>query len=36
VTVVLGDYRSFDTLGDTVVVLTAGVACILILRRREP
>lgn len=35
VTVVLGDYRSFDTLGEVVVVLTAGLCCALILRRRE-
>lgn len=34
VTVVLGDYRSFDTLGEVVVVLTAGLCCALILRRR--
>lgn len=32
VTVVLADYRSFDTLGETIVVFAAGVACILILR----
>lgn len=36
VTVVLGDYRAFDTLGETIVVFTAGVACLLILRRRKP
>lgn len=35
VTVVLGDYRAFDTLGETIVVFTAGAACILILRRRK-
>jgi multicomponent Na+:H+ antiporter subunit B len=34
VTVVLADYRSFDTLGETIVVFTAGIACLLILRRR--
>lgn len=34
VTVVLADYRSFDTLGETIVVFTAGIACALILRRR--
>ncbi len=33
VTVVLVDYRGFDTLGETLVVLTAGIACALILRR---
>jgi len=35
VTVVLGDYRAFDTLGETIVVFTAGAACVLILRRRK-
>ena len=37
VTVVLADYRGFDTLGETVVVFAAGVACMLILggRRRS-
>jgi multicomponent Na+:H+ antiporter subunit B len=33
VTVVLADYRGFDTLGETIVVLTAGLVCYLILRR---
>jgi multicomponent Na+:H+ antiporter subunit B len=32
VTVVLADYRSFDTLIETSVVLTGAVACVLILR----
>lgn len=36
VTVVLGDYRSYDTLGEVVVVATAGLCCALILRRRVP
>jgi len=31
VTAVLADYRSFDTLGETVVVFTAGIACVLVL-----
>lgn len=35
VTVVLADYRSFDTLGETVVVFAAGIACVLILGRRR-
>jgi multicomponent Na+:H+ antiporter subunit B len=35
VTVVLADYRGFDTLGETIVVFTAGVACMLLLRRRR-
>ena len=33
VTVVLADYRGFDTLGETLVVLTAGIACLMILGR---
>jgi len=33
VTVTLADYRSFDTLGETVVVVAAGLASALILRR---
>jgi multicomponent Na+:H+ antiporter subunit B len=40
VTTVLADYRGFDTLGETTVIFTAGMACILLLRRgrkrREP
>lgn len=35
VTVVLADYRGFDTLGETMVIFAAGVACWLILRRRR-
>ena len=35
VTVVLADYRSFDTFGETVVVFAAGIACLLILRGRK-
>jgi len=35
VTAVLADYRSYDTLGETAVIFTAGIACILILRRRK-
>ena len=31
VTAVLADYRGFDTLGETVVVFTAGIACVLVL-----
>ena len=34
VTAVLADYRSYDTLGETIVVFAAGLACILILMRR--
>ena len=35
VTALLGSYRGYDTLGETTVVLTAGIAVILILRREE-
>lgn len=35
VTVVLGDYRSIDTFGEQVVVYTAGLITILILRNRR-
>lgn len=33
VTAVLADYRSYDTLGETSVIFTAGVACMILLRR---
>ena len=33
VTAVLADYRSYDTLGETAVIFTAAVACILLIRR---
>jgi multicomponent Na+:H+ antiporter subunit B len=32
VTSVLADYRGYDTLGETTVVFTAGMACLLILK----
>jgi multicomponent Na+:H+ antiporter subunit B len=35
VTAVLGDYRSFDTLGEVVVVLTAGLCCFMIMRKER-
>ncbi len=35
VTSVLADYRSYDTLGETTVIFTAGMACILLLRKRR-
>jgi multicomponent Na+:H+ antiporter subunit B len=35
VTAVLMDYRSFDTLIETAVVFTAGIACALLLRRHN-
>jgi len=34
VTAVLADYRGFDTLGETLVIFTASLACVLILARR--
>ena len=34
VTSVLADYRGYDTLGETVVVFTAGLACVLVLRKK--
>jgi multicomponent Na+:H+ antiporter subunit B len=35
VTSVLADYRGYDTLGETTVVFTAGMACIFLLRKRK-
>ena len=35
VTTVLADYRGYDTLGETTVIFTAGIACILLLKRRR-
>ncbi len=35
VTAVLADYRGYDTLGETAVILTAGLAVLLILPRRK-
>jgi len=35
VTAVLADYRGYDTLGETTVVFTAGIACILLLWRSK-
>ena len=35
VTSVLADYRGYDTLGETAVIFTAGMACILLLRNRH-
>lgn len=32
VTAILGDYRGYDTFGETVVIFTAGVACLLLLK----
>jgi multicomponent Na+:H+ antiporter subunit B len=33
VTTILADYRGYDTLGETTVIFTAGMACIFLLRR---
>ena len=35
VTAVLMDYRSLDTMVETVVIFTAGIACALLLRRQS-
>jgi len=35
VTAVLADYRSFDTLGETLVIFTAGLACVFVMARRK-
>ena len=35
VTVILADYRGFDTMGEETVILTAGLICFLILRRER-
>lgn len=35
VTVILADYRGFDTLGEAIVVFTAGIICYLLLRKRK-
>ena len=36
VTAVLADYRAYDTLGETVVIFTAGLACLLVLGAFAP
>ncbi len=33
VTAILADYRGYDTLGETTVIFTAGLACILLLMK---
>ena len=35
VTVILADYRGYDTLGEETVIYTAGLICFLLLRKRE-
>jgi len=36
VTAVLADYRGYDTLFETAVIFTAGIAVIMLLRRKPP
>ena len=36
VTVIIADYRGFDTLGEVVVVFAASLACLFLLRRDTP
>ena len=33
VTSILADYRGYDTLGETTVIFTAGIACLLLLKK---
>ncbi len=35
VTTILADYRGYDTLGETTVIFTAGIAVVLLLRKRR-
>lgn len=35
VTVVLADYRAFDTLGETIVVFAAGIGVLLVMAHRK-
>ena len=35
VTSLLADYRGYDTLGETTVIFSAGMECILILRKKR-
>lgn len=35
VTVILADYRGFDTLGEETVIFAAGLICFLLLRKRR-
>jgi multicomponent Na+:H+ antiporter subunit B len=35
VTAILADYRGYDTLGEETVILTAGLICYLLLRKRN-
>ena len=36
VTSVLADYRGYDTMFETIVIFTAGIACIFLLRTSKP
>ena len=35
VTAVLADYRGYDTMGETAVIFTAGIGCVLLLRKKR-
>ena len=35
VTSVLADYRGYDTLGETAVIFSAGMSCILLLKKKR-
>lgn len=35
VTAVLADYRAYDTLGELIVIFTAGLACVFALKARD-
>lgn len=35
VTVILADYRGYDTMGETTVIFTAGLICMMLLRKRR-
>jgi multicomponent Na+:H+ antiporter subunit B len=35
VTAVLADYRGYDTFGEAVVIFTAGIICLMLLRRNS-
>ncbi|MCJ7579399.1 MAG: hypothetical protein MUP98_02570 [Candidatus Aminicenantes bacterium] len=35
VTAILADYRGYDTLGEETVILTAGLICFLLLRKKR-
>lgn len=35
ITSILADYRGYDTLGETTVIFTAGIACLLLLKKSQ-